>query len=232
MALGYGSEYQLLRSLGHHRKAFETKIKEIIKVGTDVSLEWLDYPSNTSRKSLDGEFVSIECFKNRLPKPYETVEKKWLNFWPSVRNAQNWDGVFKVEDVWYFVEAKAREKETKSICKAKGEGRKTIHRALEKTQKDFFGKEEIINWLGDKDNKSYQLANRLAFICFCKDNDIPAKLLYVSFINGFKSPRGDDSVKSPTKWDKIWREEYRSLGLTEKQLAGILYHVYVDCDTL
>ena len=48
MALGYGSEYQLLRYLGHHRNFLDSKIKEATK--SDSPIEWMDYPVSTKGK--------------------------------------------------------------------------------------------------------------------------------------------------------------------------------------
>ena len=42
MAIGYGSEYQLLRYLGHHRRFLFQKIKDVIH--TQEEIEWIDYP--------------------------------------------------------------------------------------------------------------------------------------------------------------------------------------------
>ena len=41
MALGYGSEYQLLRYLGHHRNYLNDEIRKVIGEGP---IMWLDYP--------------------------------------------------------------------------------------------------------------------------------------------------------------------------------------------
>lgn len=46
MAIGYGSEYQLLRYLGHHRNFLNGEINKVIGSG---GIEWLDYPVDFNR---------------------------------------------------------------------------------------------------------------------------------------------------------------------------------------
>ena len=49
MALGYGSEYQLLRYLGHHRMFLDYQIKTAIC--NDLPIYWYDYPNDFQRDS-------------------------------------------------------------------------------------------------------------------------------------------------------------------------------------
>ena len=218
MAIGYGSEYQLLRYLGHHRRFLFEKIKEVIN--SQEEIEWIDYPVDEKRLSMDGELKGVECFKV-LP-CYNSIYEAWKMFWPQSGNSQNWDGIFKVGNTWYFVEAKAHLDEAFQNCGAKNtESRKKIINAFELTcgNKDLAKK-----WI---ESNSYQLANRMAFLHFCKENGIDAKLCYISFLNGFKkTPRLN--VGNASDWEKIWNEEYHNLQLTEEQKKNI-FHVYIDC---
>lgn len=222
MALGYGSEYQLLRFLGHHRNFLNNEISEVLN--TEEQIYWLDYPPNYERLSLDGEFKDIECFQN------ESISNKWKNYWPPRGNSQNWDGVFKINETWYFVEAKAHVSEVESSCGASDESKKIIKNAFEETIKLVKATKTAEYWIS-KDCKSYQLANRLAFINFCKKNGIKAKLVYISFINGYDKPdtSGKLNVTSKAKWQEIWENEYADLGISAENIEGILYQVYIDC---
>lgn len=217
MAIGYGSEYQLLRYLGHHRRFLFEKIKEVIN--TQEEIEWIDYPVDEKRLSMDGELKGIECFKE-LPY-YKSIFDAWKLFWPQRGNSHNWDGIFKVGNTWYFVEAKAHLDEAFQTCGAKDpESRKIIINAFEKT---CGNREKAEKWIA---SNSYQLANRMAFLHFCKENGIDAKLCYISFLNGFKkTPRLN--VEKSSEWEKIWAEEYNSLQLTKEQMREI-FHVYID----
>ena len=218
MAIGYGSEYQLLRYLGHHRRFLFQKIKDVIH--TQEEIEWIDYPVDEKRLSMDGELKDVECFK--LLPCYKSICEAWKMFWPQRGNSHNWDGIFKVGNTWYFVEAKARLYEAFQYCEAKDtDSLKKITNAFEMTcgNKDLAKK-----WI---ESNSYQLANRMAFLHFCKENGIDAKLCYISFLNGFKkTPRLN--VGNASDWEKIWNEEYHNLQLTEEQKKKI-FHVYIDC---
>ena len=218
MAIGYGSEYQLLRYLGHHRRFLFQKIKDVIH--TQEEIEWIDYPVDEKRLSMDGELKDVECFK--LLPCYKSICEAWKMFWPLRGNSHNWDGIFKVGNTWYFVEAKAHLDEAFQNCGAKNtDSRKKIINAFEMTcgNKDLAKK-----WI---ESNSYQLANRMAFLHFCKENGIDAKLCYISFLNGYKkTPRLN--VKNVSDWEKIWNEEYHNLQLTEEQKKNI-FHVYIDC---
>ena len=130
MAIGYGSEYQLLRYLGHHRRFLFQKIKDVIH--TQEEIEWIDYPVDEKRLSMDGEFKDVECFKV-LP-CYKSICEAWEMFWPQSGNSHNWDGIFKVGNTWYFVEAKAHLDEAFQNCGAKNtDSRKKIINAFEMT---------------------------------------------------------------------------------------------------
>ena len=218
MAIGYGSEYQLLRYLGHHRRFLFQNIKDVIH--TQEEIEWIDYPVDEKRLSMDGELKGVECFK--LLPCYKSICEAWKMFWPQRGNSHNWDGIFKVGNTWYFVEAKAHLDEAFQNCGAKNtDSRKKIINAFEMTcgNKDLAKK-----WI---ESNSYQLANRMAFLYFCKENGIDAKLCYISFLNGFKkTPRLN--VENASDWEKIWNEEYHNLQLTEEQKKNI-FHVYIDC---
>ncbi len=217
MKIGYGSEYQLLRYLGHHRHYLFDEIRKVIG---DGEIEWLDYPIDLQRDSCDGELKGIECF-NTLPNFVE-IEKKWTNFWPQRGNAHNWDGIFIQKGIWYFVEAKAHLEEAKQKCSAENPNSiEKIDKAFEKT---CGNKDRAIKW---RKSNCYQLANRLAFIHFCKEMGISAKLLYISFINGYESNPSKNVICS-NDWDKKWKEEYKELYLTE-ELKSNIYHVYIDC---
>ena len=69
---GYGSEYQLLRFLGHHRRKLEEIIAEQIGRGT---FEWEDFEFANPKKviSEDKELTGLEFLKRLYPTIYEKV---------------------------------------------------------------------------------------------------------------------------------------------------------------
>lgn len=221
MKLGYGSEYQLLRFLGHHRIELDKEIKKVLK--TEEAIYWFDYPKSDKRLSQDSEWKGIDCFKNEAN--FSEIESAWKKFWPQSGNSINWDGIFKCGDTYYFVEAKAHKDEI-SPCKAKVQSKKKIKTAFKKTIEWLDCTSDEDSWI---ESKNYQLANRLAFIYFCECNGIKARLVYINFINGYRAPAKKLSIANKEKWQEIWKKKYADLKLTEDKLKNKLYHVYINC---
>ena len=220
MGLGYGSEFQLMRFLGHHREELDNLIRQATGMQGDV--EWKDFPYDNSRISGDGELKGIECFRSL--EIYKDIEDGWKQFWPQRGSVMNWDAIFTIGDTWFFVEAKANEAEAFQVCTATSdESKRIIDRAFNETKK-WLNVDNEIEW---RATKCYQLANRLAFICFCNRYNIKAKLLYVSFVNGYWRK----NVISQLDWEtKVWNEQFKTLGLTKESVKDYLYHIYPDCE--
>jgi len=236
MGLGYGSEYQLLRFLGHHRNELNMKIRENTKLKGE--LIWLDYPKNSNRLSLDGEYVGVDFLKDIVIKENfseEIINKlsnSWRDYWPTMGTQPNWDGVIvhkteKNAEI-VIVEAKASLEEIKSHTNS--EKNETINDAFSGTQ-NYFGITNT-NWFGDY----YQLANRLALIHFLQANGINASLLYIYFLNGHEKRTLQDkkivnleskSVLNKGDWEKAISIEYSDLGLSETAKASIS-SIFVD----
>jgi len=231
IGFGYGSEYQLLRALGHHRNSFLKQIQSAI--GTSEPIEWLDYPCDRNRLSLDGEYTDIECFQQEPC--YDTLSKNWPKFWP-VRGsrAQNWDGIFRIGNKWYFVEAKAHLSELESSHRAISEkSESTILNSLDKTAKWLNSSKTGLEWLH---SPYYQFANRLAFCRFLRENGIEAYVVNVFFLNGYEKPKGtrrviaqNYSVTDSSDWQAAINTEIDDLGISEESLRDISYNVIVDC---
>ena len=145
----------------------------------------------------------------------------------------NWDGIFRIGNTWYFVEAKAHEAESYQKCNSKDENNKDkISQAFNETQK-WLGVNRSMNWIK---TDCYQLANRLAFIYFCQYYcNIDAKLVYIGFINGFRLKVGEkfvgvkDEVRSEVDWKKVWDREIQTLGLNKKEVAPYVLYIHPDC---
>ena len=136
----------------------------------------------------------------------------------------NWDGVFKIGDIWFFVEAKAHREESFQKCGADSVASiEQIKKSLQDTQL-WFKSTSSTNWI---DSNCYQLANRLAFLYFCNQCGIEAKLIYIGFVNGYR--RKKDEVLSADEWMKIWEEEMKILGLDIKEMSPYISFVHPDC---
>lgn len=228
MGLGYGSEFQLMRFLGHHRDYLNELIHDA--TNTNGVIRWLDFPLDDERISGDGEWKGIDCFKELGDEEFGNIKKEWEKFWPQSGNAMNWDGVFKIGEDWFFVEAKAHKAESFQKCGASSEdSKKSIREAFIKTQQWLSSKGMSIkkdeNWI---ETKCYQLANRLAFLCFCEQQSISARLVYIGFVNGYR--RKKDEVHSVEEWRKIWEEEMDTLGLNLEEMVSYISFVYPDCE--
>ncbi len=241
MGLGYGSEYQLLRYLGHHRN----ELNKIITENTRLigELVWLDFPKNLRRLSLDSEYVGLNFLKDKVLEDIFTqsdIQKLlsgWEKYWSTNGTQPNWDGVIlhkkenQVELV--IVEAKAHlgeiESDTKSASNEK------IQKAFIETQKNLNISNS--NWFG----KHYQLANRIALVNYLQNNKevgkINASLLYIYFLNGYEKRqlKGDKiiviknkSVEKQEEWEKVIKEEYIELGVND--IANqYISKIFIDC---
>ena len=230
MGLGYGSEYQLLRFLGHHRNELEQYILKQTKINENLeySTDWLDYPKDAKRKSLDGEYVGLDFLNNELKKK---LTGNWKKYWPQTGRPPNWDGIIYcspinpnsvLKEKWIIVEAKANLKELESSSGADKESKKQIEEAFEQTQKRFNIKAKN-SWL----NKYYQLANRLAFVNFMLDNGVQCSLLNIYFINGWPNDPEKNVTKIETWKEKI-RDEYSYLDINN-EAKKYISEIFVSC---
>lgn len=234
MGLGYGSEYQLLRYLGHHRN----ELNEIIKQNTRLKGEliWLDFPKNLKRLSLDGEYTGVNFLKDKAlegilaPLVIDKLLTNWKEYWSTTGTQPNWDGVIlhknenQLELV--IVEAKAHLGEIES--ETQSASNKKIQKAFEETQN--YLNITNSNWFG----KHYQLANRLALVNYLK-NEIKVSLLYIYFLNGYEKRQlannktiENKSVINIEDWEKAIKQEYSVLGIGE--IANqYISNIFIDC---
>ena len=222
MALGYGSEYQLLRYLGHHRNYLNKKIQGV--TGSDSPIEWMDYPVDSKRVSKDGEWTGIaflKRLKSMLPLNYDEIEKAWGEFWPKRGTQQSWDGIFVQDKTIYLVEAKAHIEEMKpSPCGAKEKSREIIKKALKSVTKDVKLADGLMN------SNLYQLANRIAFMHFLNEHGVNAKLCYIFFLNGYKTNE-QKNVKFKETFEEEFEKECKELKLSPRPE---IMTVYVDAE--
>ncbi len=229
---GYGSEFQLLRFLGHHRNILEKNIRNNSHFKNDF--KWLDFPYANQRISLDGEYKGISFLKENIEKKeFQILKRKWKEYWPSSGNQQNWDAIFIHKDEFILVEAKAHLKEIESNISSKNkESKELIHNSLEKTKK-YFGIQSNNDWT----IKYYQIANRLAFIKFLTDNKIKTHLLNIYFLNGyikrcFKDKKfviEDKGVQSEELWEQEIKKQNDYLGITDSNAENFITSIFIDC---
>ena len=175
---GYGSEYQLLRFLGHHRRELEKIISEQIGDGT---FEWEDFEYANPKKVISGdkELTGLDFLKRLYPFQYEKVVEEYKTYIKK-SDWQSWDAVFSHNGTLYLVEAKAHTSELSSGKEEHGDSSKELILEFFKSQ---FPKLDVNRgWLKDY----YQLANRLATAALLNKHGIKTKVLYLYFVNGYR----------------------------------------------
>lgn len=239
MALGYGSEFHLLRWLGRHRRLFTEKVCEAANRAAKRGwkhIDWLDFEFADGRLVPDSElcgpeFLTIGTDRKKWPKEWEKVHDELRNGpfkWPDVdsKYMMNWDVVGVADDGTYVLgEAKAHIEEIGAKCSATSENKPIIKQALKLPKdKDCFNAKEGKDWLG----KYYQLANRLYMVSLLERCGLKAVFLYILF-TGDKFPGRakatcpasmedvivviDDKKKKISGWRGVLDDEYKALGL-------------------
>jgi len=196
MALGYGSEFHLLRWTGRHRNEFDKRVKTLLSVD---NIYWLDFDFCNNKETLDKELKGISFLKKEPN--YSTVLSKWGTEWPQRGNPMNWDLVgYTIQDdikTWILIEAKAHvgELESKSAATTKSliKIKKTLNKAAENSGIKVSEKNP---WT----KKHYQLANRIYILDLLKRCGIKAKLISIYFI-GDLSSKSRKSPQSQGEWE-------------------------------
>ena len=111
MGYGYGSEFQLLRFLGHHRRLLESEIQKVIG-STNQQFYWFDFDFADREMVISGdrEMTGLSFLRRSSLIPEEKlkiVEEIVRSYNWNFEQWQNWDAVFINNGIVYFVEAKA-----------------------------------------------------------------------------------------------------------------------------
>jgi hypothetical protein len=182
---GYGSEWQMLRYLGRHRRALTAAVAA--SVGC-AHIDWLDFPFDAKNRFYDAEWKGLDF----LPLEQAAVREHWHREWPQTGNVMNWDAVGWANGAdgpeLILVEAKSHLAEVNSECGAKEiGGRPKIRRFLDQA-KQHFGVPIDAAWL----KPHYQYCNRLAMLAYLRAQGIPAHLVFLYFtgdcVPGAKCP--------------------------------------------
>jgi hypothetical protein len=149
IALGYGSEWHVLRCLARYRSLLDDKVRSATGAR---EVRWLDW--NSAPAGADREWKGISFLPDDVR---ERIADDWARWWPQRGNPHNWDAVAVLDErEWLLVEAKAHLGELATSCTAvDGEGREKIMRACAATR-DALGATGA-DWL----TGYYQMANRL-----------------------------------------------------------------------
>lgn len=237
---GYGSEYQLLRFLGHHRQQLENIISKEIGQGKFV-WEDFDYANPKQVVSGDKELMGLSFLEKLFPKQYPSIRKAFEEYGINRSNSwQSWDAIFTHNGILYLVEAKAYIDELSSGKEEHGGSSK------EKILKFF--KEQLqdlpVNrvWL----REYYQLANRLATASFLNKHGIKTKVLYIYFINGYRKRVAEkvngkeeklfetvNKNASKEQFETAIEKEMKTLGIDHASISSLLaLPVFVNAEPI
>lgn len=233
---GYGSEWQLLRMLGHHRDYFFKELRKQLHLSQDAEIHWLDYGFDESGTIVSGdkEHKKREFFE-AIPEIFtpEVISDFNKDKFGTKLN-QNWDGIFWVDKTVYLVEAKAHVKEIFSNIQSDKERSLSIIEEYFKETKEWFSISSDNDWK----KVYYQMANRVAFLKLLHSHGIEAKLVNLYFVNGYekrvKDPDSDKYHIIPNKktsveeWEKVIIEEENYLGISGLKNKSI-FHVFIEC---
>lgn len=218
LALGYGSEWHLLRYLARHRGRFTDAVRSCTGL-QDIS--WLDFgvvPRVKDHVAFgDAEITGLDFLATD-----HRARANWITYWPQTGNVQNWDAVgvgsSSKGKEWLLVEAKANLKEIESRCQAKERGgRKLIEQRLSET-KSAMGVGADFDWM----QPYYQYANRLATLRFLLSQGVWAHLVFVYF-TGDRAPRAQ-CPKNAQAWKSSIAQMKAHLGLTGKSEIEVRTH--------
>lgn len=219
---GYGSEFQLLRFLGHHRNILEEKLREAIGI-SDGNFYWFDFDFADREKIISGdsEMCGLSFLEKKIPN-ISTVCNEIKKYPWSFDRWQYWDAVFILDNVLYFVEAKAHKDELKSGNKVHGGTHSKEILAFMKSQFNCANE----NWLRDY----YQFANRLSTISFLNSKGVICKLVNLYFVDGYYDR--ERGINKDTKEDSFRNEikqELKTLGIGEEQNKYVI-DVFIDAN--
>ena len=237
MGYGYGSEFHLMRFLGHHRNLLNREIMKQIDHEGDIC--WIDFDFNDGINSISGDeekkglgfvkelpFVSQEQYDSMYSE-YHEYSIYGLDSW------QNWDALFFINETLYLVEAKAH------VCEfISNQNTRKSDTEILRFMSDMLNNRGIIvdnEWL----KQYYQLANRLATVSLLNKHGIKAKVLYIYFENGFQRKELDsndrvklleDDSSTRKEFEEAIDKEISKLGITYDQVKDIMTKVFINAN--
>lgn len=216
---GYGSEFQLMRFLGHHRNLLENEIKK--QIGVEGEIHWLDFGFSNSESCVSGDdeikglnFLVDIPFVSDIE--YMAADAEYYMY--EINNQaswQCWDAVFTLNDTIYLVEAKAHVGELSSGNETHGGvSANEIKRFMKDQLPEFNITEE---WM----KEYYQLGNRLATTALLNRNGIKAKTLCLFFENGYRKKAKVNGKLTILSDKDASREDFEKAIKIEMDILGI-----------
>jgi hypothetical protein len=211
-----GSQKWVQKPINEKPELLNLHIIEELHLPENEHIHWLsplkndEYAEYTDQECLDLLGVSLQ-------------KRPLVDFWPE--NGPHWDALGKSDSGKLFlVEAKSHISELISSIGAKDENSvRRIRQSLEET-KDFLNSNAKVDW----SRGFYQYANRLAHLYLLRQNDLPAYLVFVYFLN-------DSAMAGPATIDQ-WKGAiellHTYLGITRHKLQKYTADVFIDVTQL
>ena len=217
LALGYGSQYQLLRMLGLHRNEFNQTIAK--EIGVDEEIKWFDFHYQGAE---DSELLNFEFAPD--------LDEEWHRYWACGKTGGiHWDAVgLSADGNYILVEAKANIDELHRTSHPGG-----IPASVEKNDEVFrklFAKYGIDRNPEEWDSNCYQLGNRLVALDFLLEHGKKAKLIYVLFSNGYSLNASVDKSVSKEEWEAAMDQELDMVGIKNTAAASLVHYCIIDCN--
>lgn len=227
---GYGSEFQLLRFLGHHRHLIDDEI--LFQLHESGQINWLDFGFADRDKVVSGddEIKGLSFLKyNNLVDDlvYESIMRDYRSYGINkIESWQNWDAVFVLNDVVYLVEAKAYVAELSSGNQEHGGKSATQILQYMKDQLPSFPVDKV--WLKDY----YQFGNRLATTALLNRHGVKCRTLCIFFCNGYLD-KERAICKDATKEEflKAIEKEKEVLKIYDANLTNLVApYIFIDAN--
>jgi hypothetical protein len=207
-----GSQKWMQKLVNDVPSLLDAQVREKLKFSEEEGIRWLsplkddDYAEYRDQGFID--LLGVKLNKICLE-----------DFWS--RGGPQWDALGKSDSGKLFlVEAKSHISELISSIGAKDENSvRRIRRSLKET-KDFLNSNVEVDW----SRGFYQYANRLAHLYLLRQNDLPAYLVFVYFLN-------DSEMSGPATIDQ-WKGAiellHTYLGITRHKLQKYTADVFID----
>jgi hypothetical protein len=211
-----GSKKWIQKLVNEKPELLSSRIAEELKLPESECIRWLS-PLKNDEYAEYSDWGSLNLLGVSLEK------RPLADFWPE--NGPQWDALGKSDSGKLFlVEAKSHISELSSSIGAKAENSvRRIRRSLEET-KGFLNSNAEVDW----SRGFYQYANRLAHLYLLRQNDLPAYLVFVYFLNDFEMA-GPATID---QWKGVIELLHTYLGITRHKLQKYTADVFIDVTQL
>jgi hypothetical protein len=207
-----GSQKWIQKLVNEKPELLNSHIAKELKLPDDDYVLWLS--------PLKSEGYAEYFDQASLDKLCVTLEKRPLtSFWP--KNGPHWDALGKTakSEKLLLVEAKSHISELVSSVRACNDSLQKIRKSLDETKR-FLNSNSNADWTVG----FYQFVNRLAHLYLLRQNDLPAYLVFVYFLNDIEMS-GPATVD---EWTGALDLLHAYLGLGRHKLRNYILEVFID----